>query len=126
MKCRGCGYWTKGDGCCNFCYWTGEPRGCSAEDCYKQKIHYTTSKKLKQKSVRAGLEPKLSTEALKERKTQGKGVVRKISRTFTHGGRVVVYENATLAAQAAGVSQPTLSLWAKAGETKLDSVWGYA
>lgn len=51
MKCPGCAFRRaeyKGDkvGLCHYCHDTGNPRGCSVEECFKKKIHYTTQRKL--------------------------------------------------------------------------------
>lgn len=46
-ECTGCRYYRGGKSAhsmpprvCHFCYDTGEPRGCSAEECYRNRIHF--------------------------------------------------------------------------------------
>ena len=52
MKCKGCVHRRplssapSNDNACHYCIDTEEPRGCSVEECFKKKIHYTTQRKL--------------------------------------------------------------------------------
>lgn len=51
MTCKGCKYRRPvsgvehGTGACHYCVDTGEPRGCSARECYARKIHYAPKRK---------------------------------------------------------------------------------
>ena len=59
MKCKGCIHRKTlsgvpgGNKACHYCIDTGEPRGCTAEDCYTNRIHYTTRRHLSEAQKKA-------------------------------------------------------------------------